>query len=400
MHKTRKVCKIPISWREIDLPRMQFIEIMKIAEERKDIISLGPGEPDFTTPKHIREFAKKQMDLGKTHYTQLAGLLDVREAFAKKLKKDNKINVDPENQVIVTVGAKEAILLSLMALMDPGDSAIVPNPGYVAYIPIIDTLNGKPHSLRLKPEDEWEYDLDRAKKLLTEKTTLMILNSPSNPTGTVFSKKKLEEIADFAIDNCLIVLSDEAYEKFLYDGAKHISIGSLNGMENHTVIIYSFSKTYAMAGFRIGYAAGPKDIIQAMVKLKLGTTLSTPTISQLAAKHAVETTQKPVQEMLKEYTRRRKLMCRRLAEIGLDCGNPKGAFYMFPDIQKFGMSSVEFSKFLLEKAKVLVVPGTEFGKYGEGFVRMSYATSYEKIEEAMDRIEKAVKKLTPQKLKV
>ena len=393
MLKKLKVCKIPISERELDLPRTQFVEIMKIAGERKDIISLGPGEPDFDTPKHIIDFAKKQLDLRKTHYTPIGGITEVKEAFAEKLKKENKIEVDPEKQIIVTVGAKEAILLSLMSLMDPGDSALVPNPGYVAYIPIIDSLNGRPLSLQLKLEENWENDLDRAKKLMTDKTTLLILNSPSNPTGTVFSKKKLEEIADFARDNCLIILSDEAYEKFVYDDAKHISIGSLNGMENHIVSIYSFSKTYAMPGFRVGYAAGPEDIIKAMTRLKLGTTLSTPTISQLAAKYAVESTQKPVMGMLKEYSRRRKLMCKRLADIGLDCGNPKGAFYMFPDIRKFGMSSVKFSKFLLEKAKVLVVPGTEFGKYGEGFIMMSYATSYQKIEEAMDRIERAVARL-------
>ena len=392
--KSRKVCKIPISERELELPKTQFLEIMKIAEESKDIISLGPGEPDFDTPKHIREFTKKKLDEGKTHYTAIGGMTEVKETFAKKLKRENKINVDPETQVIVTVGAKESILLSLMALLDPGESAIVPNPGYVAYIPIIDSLNGKPLSVQLKPEENFEYDLDKVKKQITDKTTLLILNSPSNPTGTVFSKKKLEEIADFALDNCLIILSDEAYEKFVYDGEKHISIGSLNGMENHVVSIYSFSKTYAMPGFRVGYAAGPKDIIGAMTRLKLGTTLSTPTVSQLAAKYAIEGSQASVSHMLKEYTRRRKLIYKKVQEIGFECMKPKGAFYLFPSIKHFGLSSVEFSKFLLEKAKVLVVPGTEFGKYGEGFVRMSYATEYHKIEEAMDRIEKAVKKLS------
>ena len=391
--KARKVCKIHISERELELPKTQFIQIMKIAEEAKDIISLGPGEPDFDTPKHIREFAKKKLDEGKTHYTAIGGMTEVKEAVAKKLKRENKINVDPETQTIITVGAKESILLSLMALLDPGDSAIVPNPGYVAYIPIIDSLNGKPLSVQLKPEENFEYDLDKVKKQITDKTTLLILNTPSNPTGTVFSKKELEEIADFARDNCLIILSDEAYEKFVDDGEKHISIGGLNGMENHVVSIFSFSKTYAMPGFRIGYAAGPKDIIQAMIRLKLGTTLSTPTISQFAGKYALESSQASVSHMLKEYTRRRKLICKRTQEAGFECMKPKGAFYLFPSIKNFGMSSVEFSKYLLEKAKVLVVPGTEFGKYGEGFVRMSYATKYEKIEEAMDRVEKAVRKL-------
>src|SRR3989344_6950472 len=330
MTKNRKVCRMPISERELELPRTQFVEIMKIAEERKDIISLGPGEPDFDTPKHIREFTKKQIDLGKTHYTPIGGLSEVKGALAKKLKKENRISVDPEKQLIVTVGAKESILLSLMALLDPGESAVVPNPGYLAYIPIIDSLNGKPLSVQLKPEENFEYDLDKVKKQITDKTTLLILNSPSNPTGTVFSKKKLEEIADFALDNCLIILSDEAYEKFVYDGEKHISIGSLNGMENHVVSIFSFSKTYAMPGFRIGYAAGPKDIIQAMIRLKLGTTLSTPTVSQLAAKYALEGSQASVSHMLKEYTRRRALIYKRTREIGFECMKPKGAFYLFP----------------------------------------------------------------------
>ena len=391
MRKTRKICKIPISERELELPRTQFVEIMKLAEENRNIISLGPGEPDFATPKHIRDFAKKTLDLKKTHYTPIGGLSEVKEAIAKKLKKENKISADPENQIIVTVGAKEAILLSILSLVDPGESVLVPNPGYLAYIPIIETVSGKPISIKLKPEDNWEYDLDLVKKQVTDKTTLLILNTPSNPTGTVFSRKKLEEIAEFAIENCLVILSDEAYEKFVYDDAKHISIGSLNGMQNHVVSIYSFSKTYAMPGFRVGYAEGPSDIIKAMTKLKLGTTLSTPTISQLAAKYALQSSQKPVKEMLKEYKRRRDLIFKRTCEIGFHCTKPKGAFYLFPSIEEFGMSSVNFSKCLQEKAKVLVIPGTEFGKYGEGFVRMSYATEYKKIEKAMDRIEKTLR---------
>ncbi len=391
--KTRKRCKIHISERELELPRTQFVEIIKMAEENKGIISLGPGEPDFETPKHIVQFAKKQLDKGKTHYAPVNGLSEVKETFAKKLKKENKIDVDPESQIIVTVGAQESLMLSLLALIDPGESVIVPNPGYLEYIPVIDTVNGEPISIRLNLDNNWEYDLHSVKKQITGKTILMILNDPSNPTGTVFSRKKLEEIADFALENDLVILSDEAYEKFVYDDAKHISIGSLNGMESHVVSIFSFSKTYAMPGFRVGYAAGPPDIIQAMTKLKLGTTLSTPTISQLAAKYAVESSQKPVEKMMKEYNRRRDFVYKRACEIGFHCTKPKGAFYLFPSIKDFGLNSVEFSKYLLEKAKVLVIPGTEFGKYGEGFIRMSYATSYNKIEEGLDRIEKAVKSL-------
>lgn len=389
MKKSRKICKLPISDRELSLPESQFVKIMRIATENKKIISLGPGEPDFVTPKHIRDYSKKMLDKGKTRYTAIGGVNEVREALAKKLKKENKISADPDD-IIVTVGAKESILLSLMALIDPGESCIVPNPGYLEYIPIVYSLNGKTISIQLKQEENFEYDVDRMKKQISKKTTTLILNTPSNPTGTVFSKKKLEEIADFAIDNCLVILSDEAYEKFVFDG-KHVSIGSLNGMKDHVISIFSFSKTYAMPGFRVGYATGPKDIIQAMIRLKLGTTLSTPTISQYAAKYAVESSQRSVREMLKEYERRGKFIYKRIKEIGLECNKPQGAFYLFPSIKSTGMSSVKFSQYLLEKAKVLVVPGTEFGKYGEGFIRLSYATSFEKIEKAMDRIEKVVK---------
>ncbi len=384
-----------ISAREEELPATEFVRIMKIAEEDKNIISLGPGEPDFVTPKNIRDVAKKKLDQGHTHYTPIGGLEETKEAIAEKLKHENKIDVDPDSQIIVTVGAKEAILLSLMAMIDPGDGVIVPNPGYVAFIPIVESLTAVPLSVQLKREEGFEYNLDRVKSLLdSQKVKVLILNSPSNPTGTVFSKKHLEEIADFIIDNCLVVVSDEAYEKFVYDDAKHISIGSLNGMENHVVTIHSFSKTYAMPGFRIGYASGPADIIKAMTRLKIGTTLSTPTISQLAAIEALNGNQKSIKVMVKEYNRRRKFLMKRMKQIkGFNCFEPKGAFYAFPNISEFSMKSHEFAEFLLKKAKVLTIPGTEFGKYGEGFIRLSYATDYKKIVKAMNNIELAIRKL-------
>ena len=381
-----------IAEREEELPSSEFVKILKIAEEDSDIISLGPGEPDFTTPKNIIAVAKKKLDQGFTHYTPLGGRSDTKEAIAKKLKKENKIDVDPENQIIVTVGAKEAIHLSLMSLLDPGEAALIPDPGYMPYRAMAETITVEPLSVQLKMEDGFEYDIDEIKRAMEPKETkVMILNSPSNPTGTVLSKKKLEEIADFAIDNSIVIISDEAYEKFVYDGAKHVSIGSLNGMKDHVVSIFSFSKTYAMPGFRIGYACGPADIIQAMTRLKMGTTLSTPTISQLAAIEALGGSQASVKKMVAEYGRRRKFMWKRLNGIGMECLKPKGAFYMFPRIPKGKHNSSMFSHSLLHKSKVLVVPGTEFGKYGEGFVRMSYATSYEKIVMAMERLEKVLK---------
>jgi len=378
-----------ISEREVELPETHFVEIMKIAEEEKGVISLGPGEPDFVTPKHIRDYAKKMLDKGYTHYTAIGGMSEVKEVIAKKLKRKNRIDASPE-EIIITVGGKEAILLSLMVLVDPGESVIVPNPGYMMYIPMIESLNGVPLSVALSQNENFEYNIDKIKEILhTQKTRALILNSPSNPTGTVFNRKKLEEIADFAVENKLVVISDEAYEDFVYDGAKHVSIGSLNGMEEYVISIFTCSKSYAMPGFRIGYATGHPELIKAMTRLKLGTTLSTPTISQLAAVAALNGSNKPVKKMVSEYNRRRKLVMKRLNGISaFKTLEPRGAFYVFPNIEQFGMSSVKFSEFLLKKAKVLVVPGNEFGKYGEGFVRISYATAYEKIEEAMDRIEK------------
>ncbi len=380
-----------ISEREMELPETQFVEIMKIAEEEKGVISLGPGEPDFVAPKNVRDYAKRMLDKGFTHYTAIGGMAEVKEVIARKLKRKNKIDTRPED-IVITVGGKEAILLSLMSLVDPGESVIVPNPGYLAYIPIVESLNGVPLSLQLRQDEHFEYNIDRMKEVIhPKKTRAVILNSPSNPTGTVFGKKRLEEIADFAVDSKLVVISDEAYEDFVYDNAKHVSIGSLNGMEEYVISIFTFSKTYAMPGFRVGYATGHPELIKAMTRLKLGTTLSTPTISQLAAVAALKGPQKSVKKMVGEYDRRRKLVMRRLNEIsGFKTLEPKGAFYVFPNIRSFRMKSVKFSEFLLKKAKVLVVPGTEFGKYGEGFVRISYATVYHKIEEAMARIEKVL----------
>ncbi len=384
-----------IAEREMGLPDSDFVKIMRIASEDKGVISLGPGEPDYDTPKNIIKFAQKKLGEGFTHYTSIGGMTETKEALSKKLKRKNKIDTDPEKEIIVTAGAKEALLLCNMSLVDPGESVIVPNPGYLAYIPIVESLNGVPLSVQLKQNENFEYDIDRMKEAVhPKKTRILILNSPSNPTGTVFSKKKLEEIADFAIEHELVVLSDEAYEDFVYDNTKHISIGSLNGMKNHVVSVFTFSKSYAMPGFRIGYATGPEDIIEAMARLKLGTTLSTPTISQFAAIEALKTKNEVIQKMVNEYNRRRKLIIKRLGEIdGFSCLDPKGAFYAFPNIESFKLNSVKFAKFLLNNAKVLVIPGTEFGKYGEGFIRLSYATAYEKIDKAMDKIEVVTKKL-------
>jgi len=385
-----------ISERYFELPSSEFAQILRKAEEDKKIISLGPGEPDFTTPKHVIIFAKKKLDQGYTHYSPPQGRLNLREAIVKKLKKDNKINVSPDD-IIVTCGSQEALFLATLALVDPGEKIIVPNPGFLAYIPMVESVTGTQLSLPLLEEEGFELNPDKIEDLIDNRTQVILINTPGNPTGRILKRKTLEELADIVVEHDLKVFSDEAYEKFVYDNKKHISIGSLNGMKKYVLTFQSFSKTYAMPGWRVGYAAGPKEIIQSMTRMHLYCGLCAPTISQLAALEALRRSQKCVRDMKKEYDRRRKLVIKRLRQIpGITCLVPEGAFYVFPNIKSFGVSSVKFADFLLKKAKVLVVPGTEFGKYGEGYIRISYATSYEKIEMAFDKIEKAIRELINQ----
>jgi aminotransferase len=383
-----------IAERYEELPVSTIGKLLKVAAEDKDVISLGPGEPDFDSPPHIIKSAKEFLDKKYTHYSPPGGRNELKEVIIKKLKKDNGISTGLEN-IIATTGSTEAILLALMSTIDPGEGVLMPDPGFLTYKPTVEVLNGMPLLIPLHEENNFEVTTESMEKaIIPEKTRVIIVNTPSNPTGTVFNRKILEEIADFAGEHDLLIISDEAYEKFIYDDAKHISIGSLNGMENRVMTLHSFSKTYAMPGFRIGYAAGPDRIIKAMTKLHVFTSLCAPTISQVTAMAALKGEQKCVETMSKEYDRRRKMIVKRLNSIpGLSCINPRGAFYAFPNIKSFGMKSLAMSEWLLKNAKVATVPGTEFGKFGEGYIRLSYATAYDLIEKALDRIEKTVAKL-------
>ncbi len=383
-----------IAERYEELPVSTIGKLLKVAAESKDVISLGPGEPDFDSPDHIIRIAKKFLDQKYTHYSPPGGRHEFKEAIIKKLKKDNKINVGLEN-IIATTGSTEAILLSLMSTIDPGEGVLIPDPGFLSYKPTVEVLNGMPIPIPLYEKDNFEITTEKMEEvIIPEKTRVLIINTPSNPTGTVFSKKTLEEIADFARQHDLLVISDEAYEKLVYDDAKHVSIGSLNGMDDYTMTLHSFSKTYAMPGFRIGYAAGPEKIIKAMTKLHVFTSLCAPTISQVTAMEALKGEQGCVEKMRREYDRRRKMIVKRLNAIpGFTCTNPKGAFYAFPNVKSFGKKSLSFSDWLLKNAKVATVPGTEFGKFGEGYIRLSYATEYGLIEKALDRIERSLVKL-------
>ena len=364
---------VHISERELELPEAVIGKLLKIAAENKDIISLGVGEPDFITPKPILDYARKIINK-TTHYAPTQGIKELRESIAKKLKKENNIKANPEN-VVVTVGSQEATFSALMCTLDPGEQVIVPNPCYLAYTPAIELLSATPVYVKLEEEENFEINPDKIKESIDKKKTkVIILNTPSNPTGNVLSRKTLEEIADIAIENDLYIFSDEAYEKLIYDDAKHISIGSLNGMQNHVVTIQTFSKSYAMCGFRIGYLHAPAELAKAIIKSLHYVTLTTSTLSQYLALKALNLPDKYTEQMRQEYDRRRLFIVKRLNEIGLTTKMPKGAFYAFSNIKNFKMKSLDFANLLLRKANVAVVPGTEFGKFGEDYIRFSYAT--------------------------
>lgn len=368
-------------------------ESLRIIEQHPEIISLGAGEPDFPAPPNVIKSAENFLERGYTHYSPLQGRHELREELVKKLKKDNKIHTSPE-EIIVTCGSKEAILLSVLTLVNPREEVVIPDPGYIAYRPIVELFGGVAKSLPLNEKDFFEVHPEILKKSITKKTKLIIINTPSNPTGNVISKKVLEEIADIAVDKNLMIMSDEAYEKLIYDNSKHVSVASLNGMQDRVITVQTFSKTYAMCGFRVGYAVGNENLIREMKEFKLCTTLSAPTFSQLAAVEALRNSSNYVKMMVREYDRRRKTIVKRLNEIpNVSCLTPNGTFYAFPNIKNFKMSSDKFTDFLLKKAKVAVVPGSEFGKYGEGYIRLSYATAHEKILQAIDTIENSLRKL-------
>ncbi|MBI2084070.1 MAG: pyridoxal phosphate-dependent aminotransferase [Candidatus Aenigmarchaeota archaeon] len=367
-------------------------ESLRILEQHPEIISLGAGEPDFPAPPNVIKSAEKFLEKGFTHYSPLQGRHELREELVKKLKKDNKIDADPEN-IIISCGSKESILLAIMTLVNPKEEVIIPDPGYIAYRPIVQMLDGIAKSMPLKEDDGFEAHPDILKKIITRKTRLLVINTPSNPTGSILTKRVLEEIADIAVEKDLMILSDEAYEKLIYDNEKHVSIASLDGMEDRVVTVQSFSKTYAMCGFRVGYAVADERIIKEMTEFKICTTLAAPTFAQLAAVEALRNSASYTKMMVKEYDMRRRMVIKRLGEMELACTTPKGAFYAFPNIKKFKLPSVKFSDALMKKGKVVVIPGTEFGRYGEGHVRISYATSHDKLVQALGRIERFIQKI-------
>ena len=358
------------------------------------LVSLGIGEPDFAPPRHVLEAVKQAIVEGRTHYTPSNGIPELREALAKKFTSEYDLFYNPVGQILVTVGATEAVFLALLAFINPGDEVLIPDPGFVCYKPAVLIAGGVPVSVPTFEEDGFKPNLETVMSLVTNKSRVIIINSPNNPTGSVLTYEELAELAKLALDNDLVLISDEVYEKIIYEDAKHYCLATFPEMRERTIVVNSFSKTYAMTGFRVGYALGPEDLISAMLMTQQFTVACVDGLSQHAAVAALEGPQNSVSEMVSEFDKRRKLVYSRLNEIdGFNCSLPKGAFYAFPSIDKFGMTAADFSKFLLEEAKVVVTPGSTFGNNGEGFCRLSYATSYEEINEALGRIEKAVRKL-------
>ncbi|EEB73148.1 pyridoxal phosphate-dependent aminotransferase [Thermococcus sp. AM4] len=368
-------------------------KLFDLAAGMEDVISLGIGEPDFDTPGHIKEYAKEALDKGYTHYGPNAGLPMLRKAVARKLKRQNGIEADPKDEIMILVGANQAFLMGLATFLRDGEEVLIPGPMFVSYAPAVILAGGKPVEVPTYEENEFRLSVDDLEKHVSDRTRALIINTPNNPTGAVLTKKDLEEIADFAVEHDLIVFSDEVYEHFVYDGARNHSIASLDGMFERTITINGFSKTFAMTGWRLGFVAAPAWIIEKMTRFQMYNATCPVTFIQYAAAKALEDERswKAVEEMRTEYDRRRNLVWKRLNEMGLPTVKPKGAFYIFPRIRDTGLTDKEFSELMLKEAKVAVVPGSAFGKAGEGYIRISYATAYEKLEEAMDRMEKVLR---------
>ncbi len=359
-------------------------EFFDIAQHMEGAISLGVGEPDFVTPWGIREACIFSLEKGYTSYTSNWGLLELREALSDTIYKESGVYYEPEGELLITTGVSEAFDLSLRALLNPGDEVILHEPSYVSYKPCTIFAGGTPVCVATGVENEFKVRAEQIEERITERTKAVILSYPNNPTGATLNRKDLEEIADVANEHDLLVISDEVYGRLTYDGT-HVCFSSLNGMRDRTILLNGFSKAYAMTGWRLGYAAGNKELIEAMMKIHQYVMLCAPITAQMAAMEALRC-EDEVERMVSEYNRRRRLMVEGLRNIGLECFEPKGAFYTFPSIQNTGLTSEEFAKRLLLEEKVVVIPGSVFGACGEGFVRCSYAVSQYEIKEALERI--------------
>lgn len=385
----------PLSKNIVQVKPSGIRKFFDLVSEMEDVISLGVGEPDFDTPWHIRDEGIYSLERGKTFYTSNSGLKDLKIEIAKYLKRSQNVDYNPNNEIMVTVGGSEAIDIAFRAMIDPGDEVLIPQPSYVSYEPCAFLAGAKPVIIDLKAENDFKLTADEILEHCSEKTKILILPFPNNPTGSIMEKEKLEEIAKVIIEKDLYILSDEIYAELTYKG-KHVSITSIPGMKERTVLINGFSKSYAMTGWRLGYACAPQNILEQMLKIHQYAIMCAPTTSQYAAIEALKNGDKDVEEMRKSYNHRRRFLLHSFQEMGLECFEPFGAFYVFPCIKEFKMTSEEFAtKFLLEE-KVATIPGTAFGASGEGFLRISYAYSLETLKIAMKKLNNFITKLRNQ----
>ena len=380
----------------VESPPSGIRKFFDIVSEMPDAISLGVGEPDFDTPWHIREEGIYSLERGRTFYTSNAGLKELREEIANYLKRRIHVTYDPMQEVVVTVGGSEGIDMAFRAVLNPGDEVLIPQPSYVSYEPCAVLAGGVPVIINLKEENEFRLTKEELLEAITENTKILVLPFPNNPTGAIMEKEDLEAIARVIIEKDILVLTDEIYSELSYKG-DHISIASLPGMKERTILINGFSKAYAMTGWRLGYACGPAPIIEQMTKIHQFAIMCAPTNSQFAAVDALKNGDGDVAMMRESYDQRRRYVIHALREMGLKCFEPFGAFYVFPGIQEFGMTSDEFATRFLEEEKVAVVPGTAFGACGEGFLRLSYAYSLEDLKEAFGRLAHFVEHLRKEK---
>ena len=386
----------PLSNTIKDIKPSGIRKFFDIVSEMKDAISLGVGEPDFDTPWHIREEGIFSLERGKTFYTSNTGLKELRVEIGKYLERKIDVTYDPLSEIIVTVGGSEAIDLAFRAMLDPGDEVLVPQPSYVSYVPCVELTHGVPVTICLKEENQFRLTKEELLEHITDKTKMLVLPFPNNPTGAIMEKKDLEDIANICVEKDIYVLSDEIYSELTY-GTDHVSIASFPGMRERTIVINGFSKGFAMTGWRLGYAAGPENIMEQMLKIHQYAIMCAPTMSQYAAVDALQHGEKDVQVMRESYNQRRRFLMNAFKEMGLECFEPFGAFYVFPNIKKYGLTSEEFATRLLKEEKVAVVPGTAFGDCGEGFLRISYAYSLDNLKIALDRVKNFIERLDAEK---
>ena len=382
----------PIGKKIVDIKPSGIRKFFDIVQETEGAISLGVGEPDFDTPWHIRDEGIYSLEKGRTFYTSNSGLKELRTEVSEYIKRTQGVSYDPLKEIFITVGGSEAIDLALRAMIDPGDEVLIPQPSYVSYEPCAILADATPVIIELKEENQFRLTAEEVLEKVTDKTKILVLPFPNNPTGAVMEKEDLEKIAAVVREKDLYIISDEIYGELTYNG-KHVSIVSLPGMKERTILINGFSKAYAMTGWRLGYACGPEEIMTQMVKIHQFAIMCAPTTSQYAAVEALKNGDEDVKMMREQYNHRRRYLLNEFKRIGLPCFEPYGAFYVFPCIKKFGMTSDDFCTRLLKEEKLAVVPGTAFGDCGEGYIRISYAYSLDNLKTAMERLENFISRL-------